>query len=141
MSIVAFDSVGFLTRYPEFSGVSVPLLALYFGEAGLYCRNDGSGPVQDITVRTPLLWMLTSHIAELNTATSARGSSPLVGRISEATEGSVHVSTDLGPVSGSAAWFQQTKYGAAFWQASVRYRRAQFVQAPSPSPYPFFTRS
>ena len=70
--------------------------------------------------------MITAHIAQLNSGTAAQAASPLVGRITNATQGSVSVATsgDMGePASGSAAWFQQTKYGAAYWQASMPYRK------------------
>lgn len=116
-----FDSTSFLVRYPEFSTVSVPLLTQYFAEAGMYCRNDGGGPITDPTVLTTLLNMLTAHIAALNSGVNGQPAAQQVGRVSSAGEGSVNVSLEMKSVLG-AAWYNQTRYGAAYWQASLPFR-------------------
>ena len=121
-AVVTFDYTGWTLRYPEFVSVTQPLAQAYFNEACLYCDNTGAGPVNDAPTLSMLLNMLTAHIAQLNAAIGGQAASPLVGRISEATEGSVHVSADLPAVPGSAAWFAQTKYGLAFWQATAQFR-------------------
>ena len=77
-----------------------------------------------------LLNMLTAHIAALNAPLGGQPSSPLVGRVSNATEGTVTVATDNQYPPGSVQWYQQTKYGAAFWAASAQYRTA--IYAPGP---------
>jgi hypothetical protein len=88
-----------------------------------------------------LLNMLTAHIAMMNSGITASsvpngGSSQLVGRISDATQGSVSVSADMGtagPAGGSAPWYQQTKYGAAYWQATAGYRLGgRYKRGPQP---------
>ena len=86
--IVQFNYERWLARYPEFSQVAQPTAQEYFGEATLYLRNDGTGPVRDAETQLRLLNMLTAHIAALN-APSADGepASPLVGRINNASEG------------------------------------------------------
>jgi hypothetical protein len=121
-AVVTFNYTTWVTRYPEFAGVAQPLAQLYFNEATLYCDNAGSGPVNDAPTLSLLLNMLTAHIAQLNAALNGQAASPLVGRVSEATEGSVSVRTDMPAMPGSAAWFQQTKYGLAFWQATAQFR-------------------
>lgn len=118
MSTVIFDQTGFLLRYPEFSSVAAQL-QLFFNEACLYCKNDDTSLIDD-PPRGLLLWMLTAHVAKLN-ATDA------VGRVSQAKEGSVSASLDMGPIAGSSAWFMQTKYGAAFWQASKQFRSGFYM--------------
>jgi hypothetical protein len=129
--IVAFDSVGFLARYPEFATISVPTLTAYFAEAGLYLSNSGYGPVCDLTARGLLLNMITAHIAALYSGVNGATPSNLVGRIADATEGSVHVAADMGvPATGTQAWFQQTTYGASVWAALAPYRRGRYVPAP-----------
>jgi len=45
--IVQFNYDRWLARYPEFSQVPQPTAQEYFGEATLYLRNDGTGPVRD----------------------------------------------------------------------------------------------
>ena len=62
---------------------------------------------------------------------NGEAASPLVGRINNATEGSVTVGTDMGQVPFTAAWFLQTKYGAAFWQATAPFRTMQYVPGRS----------
>lgn len=124
MAIVVFDASAFKTRYAEFAAVSDAYLQACFNEAGLYLSNTDCSPVQDLTRREMLLWMLTAHIAflagVLRPGGVAGGPSP-VGRVSSATEGSVSVSMDYG-VPGTAVWFSQSAYGASFWQATLSLR-------------------
>ena len=51
-----------------------------------------------------------------------------VGRLASATEGTVTVSYDypVTPANPSMAWYAQTKYGAMYWTATVRYRSARY---------------
>ena len=127
MGIVAFDYTAWSTRYPELSGtVAQPLAQLYFNEAQFYCDNSVTSLIIDSSVggqRSMLLNMVTAHIAAMNMT----GSSPLVGRINSASEGSVSVQTQNDYPPGSAQWFQQTKYGAAYWAAVAQYRVAMFI--------------
>ena len=119
--IATFNSELFLQRYPEFASLDVNLLGAYYVEAGMYCRNDGMGPVDDLPTQTMFLNMLTAHIAALNGGVNGQTPTQMVGRINSAGEGSVHVSMEMKAENG-AAWFMQTKYGAAYWQASMPYR-------------------
>lgn len=129
MAVVAFDYVGWSARYPELAVyISQATAQAYFNEAQLYCDNTANSPVLDDTVggqRYMFLNMLTAHICALN-APLGQPSSPLVGRINSATEGSVSVQTENQYPPGSPQWFQQTKYGAAFWAASAMYRTARY---------------
>lgn len=129
MAQAVFNYAAWAARYPEFAGVDEALANLYFAEASLYCDNSDASPVTDLTVRLLLLNMLTAHIAAL--AGAGGRSADQVGRVSSATEGSVSVTLDAGALPGSAAWFQQTQYGMAFWQASRGYRSAVYVPAPA----------
>ena len=122
MTAVALDYAQWSARYPELAATVPPATAAaYWAEAGLYCDNSDTSPIRDDSPggeRSLLLGMVTAHIAALAAA-------PLVGRIASATQGSVTVQTDLG-VPGSAAWFAQTRYGLAFWQATAKYRMAHY---------------
>jgi hypothetical protein len=131
--IVQFSYAQWIARYPEFSQVQPATAQAYFGEAGLYLRNDGTGPVRDAATQLLLMNMLTAHIAALN-APSADGepAPPLVGRISNAAEGSVSVQTQNDYPPGTAQWFQQTKYGSAYWAATVAYRSAHYLSNKKP---------
>jgi len=141
MGIVVFNYTSWIARYPEFttlfSGVDPTIVAPQcFAEAGLYCNNSNNSPVCDIPTRTYLLNMLTAHIMQLNFGSNGQAPSQLVGRISSAGQGSVNVSADMGKVSQYQAWFEQTKYGAAFWQASIQYRQMRYVPPSDFSPLP-----
>lgn len=122
--VVTFDYAGWVARYPEFAAVTQPLAQSYFDEATIYQANDGSGPVKTAAIQSTLLNMLTAHIAALYAA-AAPGVSPLVGRISSATEGSVSVNVEMETTINSA-WFMQTKYGASYWQATAGYRTMRY---------------
>ena len=137
--VVDFVQSDFLARYPEFGALAAAqptVLGLYFGEATLYLDNTLSSQVQQIEQRTPLLYMLTAHIAALNGGVNGQSAPSLVGRINTATEGSVSVGADMGQVPGTAAWYLQTKYGAAYWQATAAYRTARYVPGRSITPLP-----
>ena len=129
MAVVGFDPAAFKLRYPEFAGVSDALLQMYFDETTLILANNDSSIVHDLAERAKLLRLLTAHLAALNSGINGQAPSPLVGRISSATQGSVSVSVDMGPASGSSAWFQQTKYGSEYWMATAKYRTFRYVPA------------
>ena len=130
MAVVVFDYSAWALRYPELAPyVSAPAAQVYFNEAQIYCDNSDFSPVQNIGLRTTYLNMLTAHIAALNAPINSAPSSPLVGRIASASEGSVNVSTQNDYEPGTAQWFQQTKYGSAYWTATVRFRSAKYVPA------------
>lgn len=131
MAVVAFDLAAFRARYPEFSTVVDVTLSAYFSEAGLYLSNTDSSVVTDLTIRAMLLNMLTAHIAAMNSGVNGQAPSGIVGRVAQASEGSVSVTADMGPPSGSAAWFLQTQYGAAFWQASAAFRSFRYITGSS----------
>jgi hypothetical protein len=128
MADVIFDYPSWILRYPEFSAVTEPRADLFFSEATLYLRNDGTSPIQDVGKRAVILNMLTAHIAAM--AGQATAGDGLVGRVSSASEGSTSVSTEYN-IPGSAAWFVQTTYGAAAWQAMAPLRTARYIPRPS----------
>ena len=126
MPAVVFDPAAFKARYPEFAAVADPTLAACFDEAGLYLSNSDNSPVQNLTRRATLLNMLTAHVAYIGGLLSADGMPRPVGRLSQAGEGSVSAAFEnLTP--GSAAWFQQSQYGAAFWQATTSLRGFRYI--------------
>lgn len=131
MTAVIFNPTAFKTRYPEFAAVSNVLLQAYFDESTLYLSNSDTSPVQDIPRRTLLLNMLTAHVAYIGGALGNNGGQALpVGRTSSATEGSVSVSLEY-MTPGTQAWYVQTQYGAAFWQATLNLRRFRYRSRPT----------
>ncbi len=146
--IVTFSYATWILRYPEFtSSVSSPLAQLYFNEACLYCDNGATGLIPNVAPayqRATFLNMLTAHIAALNAAvpnpqntTQSTPASPLVGRISNASEGSVSIAVQNDFPPGTVQWYQSTKYGAAYWAASASYRTMAYVPGCVPAPNPW----
>lgn len=131
---VVFNYATWTGRYPEFQNVLQAVAQLYFNEACLYIDNTGRGPITDPNTLTLILYMGTSHIAALNSPkiadqynTYGTESSPLVGRIASASEGSVNVSVEFPDQDAAAAWWNQTKYGAAAWKAMAPFRTAFYL--------------
>jgi hypothetical protein len=137
MAVVVFDIGLFLGRYPEFTAANAAnpaRLPALFSEAGLYLANTDSSIVSDVTKRALLLNMLTAHISYINGDLSVDGQTRPVGRMTQASEGSVSASFEgVPPTPGSGAWFAQSQYGAAFWQATSSLRSFRyFVRCPRP---------
>lgn len=132
MAVAVFNSVLFYARYPEFAAVSAPRLTALFAEAGLYLSNSDTSLVQNVTRRGLLLNMLTAHISFLAGDLSADGQARPVGRVSQASEGSVSATLEgVPPTPGTGAWFAQSQYGAAFWQATSSLRGFRYVTQPT----------
>ena len=123
MAAVVFDANAFKVRYPEFTAVDNVRLSAFFDEATLYLSNTDK-PVPNVVQRATLFNMLVAHIATLAGVLAGNSTAP-VGRVASASQGSVSVSTEYLP-AGSHAWFTQTQYGAAFWQATVKYRSFRY---------------
>ena len=133
---VVFNYTAFSTRYPEFSKIPEARMQAYFDESTLYCDPTGSSRVASEGQRLTLLNMLTAHIAALNDSTLGKGATDPVGRISSVTQGSESSSFD-NALPGTAAWFQATKYGVAFWQATAMYRTMRVFPGRSRTMDPF----
>lgn len=133
MGIVSYDYAIWSARYPELSGSVDQILGqMYFDEATMYLDNTDGSIVTDVSRRAVLLNMITAHIAKLNAPINGEAPSPLVGRITNATQGSVSAAADYGVQSASAQFWIATPYGAAFWQASAIYRTFRYVAPRRP---------
>lgn len=137
--IVTFDFANWLALFPQF-GVTTPTFTALTEQqvtqvilplAEQYVRNDGGGPVCNPATQIQLLNLMVAHIAQLLFGSSTQPLSPLVGRISNASEGSVSVGTDF-PTTPSNAWFVQTQYGAMFWQLSLPFRLGRYIPKITP---------
>lgn len=129
MAAVTFDPVAFKARYPEFAAVNNTLLAEYFVDATMYLSNTDR-PCADEARRLRLFNMLVAHIAYLAGAGTADGQPRPVGRLSQASEGSVSASFE-NTAQASASWFQQSQYGAAYWQATKAMRSMRYIPCPT----------
>lgn len=142
MAVVVFDPAAFAAAFPQFATVPAPALTFNFGRAATVLDNTDRSVVCDVTERTTLLWLLTAHITALNNGVNGEAPSGLVGRVSQATQGSISVSADYGQTSQSAAWYLQTPWGAEYWNATAKYRTAAYLPGRSwpapPQPLPGF---
>jgi len=129
MGVVEFNWDEWSVLYGELANsVSEQLAKVWFKEAQLYCDNTPKSPIQNLTTRESLLGMMTAHLITLNVPLKGQPSSPLVGRISSATEGTVTVQVENKFPEGTPQWYQQTKYGARFWAATTQFR--SFIYEP-----------
>jgi hypothetical protein len=139
---ITFDYAAWLQAFPEFGYVSDTQATMYFNMATVANRNDGFGPVggglcpsnpnanaQAILIQTTLLNLITAHIAKLFAPSeSGQPTSDLVGRIANASEGSVSVQTEYPEATSDlAAWYTQTKYGAMYWALTAVYRTFRYL--------------
>ncbi len=111
----------------------------YFDLACMYLSNKDGSIVTDIPRRTRLLNLLTAHIAQLMGANAGGSGTPgMVGRISDATEGTVTArATYADQTSQSMAWYIQTQYGAMYWQATQAFRTFRYARPRVPAcPWP-----
>jgi len=127
MAIVTLDIPRFRAMLPGFSNVDNALLPFLFDQATDYLDNTDFSLVIDSVKRERLLYLLMAHIAHLRYGDSkGNGGSGMVGRIASASEGSVSVSSDMGPTEFRYAWYTQSPYGMDYWQATKVYRMANY---------------
>jgi len=128
---VVFDPVAFKARYPQFANVDVTLLQAFFDEAAaLYLNNSARSIERDLGERSILLNMIVAHLGTLSGILTPAGqgsTATQVGRVSSASEGSTSASLDMGQQSKGAAFWMQTQYGAAYWQATAGYRTMRYI--------------
>ena len=146
--VVQFSAAEFVAQYPEFTGLTNAAMLRGFNDAQFLLDNSCGSMVQDANLRLILLYTLTAHCCLIDAGTNdgAGNVTPpqgIVGRIDNASEGSVSVSASYNDeVTQSEAYFIQTKYGAKFWQQTAPYRTMHYVGAPSIGPnapgFPFF---
>jgi hypothetical protein len=151
---VVFSFATWTASFPEFAGLTSDQGQAYFDRACLICANSTTNPVFCAGVLSPLLYLLTSHVAWLNCPKDAMGNpsatgqppAALVGRISSATQGSVSVQTDMpaqGDSSAMDAYLKQTKYGLEYLAQITQFRTARYVARPTivgTGVYPGFRR-
>ena len=131
--VVMFDPAEFVGMYPPFATVAPTALQMNFDLATLILNNSPKSRIASVLVRKPILYLLTAHMTQLLNGKNGEQPSDVVGRISDASEGSVSVSAEwASQVSANAAWFLQTQYGATAWQMMAQFRTMQYFAAPTP---------
>jgi hypothetical protein len=135
--VVTFDAGEFRGKYPEFTGLTDGQLDMAFALAAVLLNPLCSSRVLDANIRLSLLYGLTAHIAFLNYGTNdgagnVNAAPGIVGRISQATEGTVSVTAEFTGNGGPTQdWYLQSKYGAMYWVATSSYRTALYIPAPA----------
>lgn len=123
-----FSPTLFAQTYPELSYINPTQAQGYFNQAVLFHANDGSGPVEDAGQQLTLLNMVTAHLCFL--FAPKRDGEPMqadtVGRISDANQGTVSASLENEYPPGTPQWWQQSRYGSAYWAATVAYRTFRY---------------
>lgn len=140
---VTFDPTAWKAAFPEFVACSDAQANSWFARASFICGNEACNPLNAVTGRLQMmLWLLTAHIGWLNAprdandnpASTGSPGSPIVGRIDQASEGSVSVHADMGDAtagSPSQPWYMQTKYGSEYWYGTADMRTARYVARPT----------
>lgn len=129
--VVVFDPVEFRSLYPAIIATDAQLED-YFAMAETFLDNTECSVVKDLAARKRMLYLLVAHIATL-TGMAEKGN-PVVGRISNATEGTVSVSLDYGTMGNNERWYLQTPWGAMYWQLTKKYRSAVYRLGIAPMP-------
>lgn len=136
MAVAAFDYSAWAALFPEMAGsVNSTLAGSFFTVAELLLDNTDCSPVQNVAARLVMLNYATAHLASLSGYPLQAGQTipeprDLVGRTSSASEGTVSVSVDYGPMRENSAWWLQTQYGATFWQLTRQFRTMQYRVPP-----------
>lgn len=136
---VVFDYQAWSQQFPALAPrVNEALASACFDQATLYLNNTNRSTFSTAARRAMVLYLITAHLATLRLP-GPNGSSNdmLVGRISNASEGSVSLGTDM-TIPNSAAWWGQTRYGLDAWQAMASRANARPILGPRPvfDPYP-----
>lgn len=129
--VVVFDPSEFRLLYPSISATDEQL-EMYFAMAETFLDNTECSIVKDLDARKTMLYLLVAHIALLSQ--QAESGNPVVGRISNATEGTVSVGLDYGTMGNNERWYLQTPWGAMYWQMSKKYRSMVYRLGIAPMP-------
>lgn len=128
--VVEFDPDVFKTAYPEFATIDDAVLEANFDLATLQLNNSCGSRVCDAVLREKLLNLLVAHITTLRNGQNGQPAPGMVGRIGYAIQGSVAATADMGPQVYGQAYYNQTQWGAMYWQATAIFRTMQYIPAP-----------
>lgn len=129
--VVVFDPAEFRLLYPSITATDEQL-EMYFAMAETFLDNTECSIVKDLDARKTMLYLLVAHIALLSQ--QAENGNPVVGRISNATEGTVSVGLDYGTMGNNERWYLQTPWGAMYWQLTKKYRSMVYRLGIAPMP-------
>jgi hypothetical protein len=145
MSQPSLNYSAFVAQFPAFSSLTQSTVENAWAEALATVTSQittlTGDPATD-AMNAIRLNYATAHLLALFAGENGNAPTGIVGRVDDATQGSVHVHADMGVTSQSSAWWMQTSYGARFWQLTEPLRRFQYVayQRPNPGVIPWRTR-
>jgi hypothetical protein len=134
MTVIVFSPTDFVACYPEFANATDTRLTDIFNLVQYtMIDNTDNSPVMDPNFRTQLIYMAMGHLLLIYGLAPAQRSDGTLdntppGRISSATEGTITTAfqMEVTNANGSAAWWNQTKYGAMYWMATARFRSFRY---------------
>ena len=137
MAAVTFVYATWAARFPALAAqVAEPQAQAIFDEAQYVALgNDLPGQAASIICdearRLALFNLLVAHMAvlELRNGLAGGAGAGMVGSFKSAGEGSVNIALGDYPV-GTGKWYEQTQYGAQFWQMLASFRTARYVPGP-----------
>lgn len=137
-AVVTFSYAAWVAMFPELAAVPQVTAEGYFASACIYHSNKATGPVCDEAAQSYYLNLVTAHLAARYSngagspnPGSAQNANTPVGRIASAGEGSVNASFENNYPAGTAQWWQQTKYGSDYWEATKAYRTMRYRARPT----------
>src|SRR5690554_2655211 len=129
--VVVFDPAEFRLLYPSITATDEQLM-MYFAMAETFLDNTECSVVKDLDARKTMLYLLVAHIALLSQ--QAESGNPVVGRIANATEGTVSIGLDYGTMGNNERWYLQTPWGAMYWQLTKKCRSMVYRLGIAPMP-------
>jgi len=132
MAVVIFDPAAFKLAFPQFANATDESLTALFSMIGFsFIDNSDGSIVTNVDQRGAMMNFFMAHMLTLfGYVTSAGQIIPgtgAVGRVASATEGTVSTSLDYGiPAGATAAWYNQTPYGAALWVMMAPFRSFRY---------------
>lgn len=140
---ITYTYADWIAVFPAFSGTVTQAAfdATLYPFAQQYCPTDGTGAPTTVQITTNLVGLMCAHIAQLLFGSATQPVSPLVGRVSNASEGSVSVAVEMPPPGNpTQGWLQQTQYGTMYWVATSPYRTARYIPGPRRNMNPWYIR-
>jgi hypothetical protein len=128
--LVTFAPATFKALFPAFATVADADLVLNFSLAQLQLDNTCCSRVKNAVTRETLLNLLVAHITQLRNGINGQPPAGIVGRVSDATEGSVSVSADMGELQLGEAYYAQTQFGIMYWTSTARFRTMVYIAPP-----------
>lgn len=117
----AFDKASFIAVFPDFANTSDAQFSFYTVEAK-NMFDPGKYGITDTDFINVLYSKLLAHLLAL----AQRGANGAGGQLINASEGSVSVGFQ-GLNRQSGLWFNQTVYGANFWQLVRPYLTPRYI--------------